>query len=45
MVDAEIRYFMDRRRDEIKRAKIRKLKKDETLDKRRYVNFKCKLLK
>lgn len=28
MIDAEIRYFMDRRRDEIERANLRKLKKD-----------------
>lgn len=40
--NAEIRYFMDLRRDQIERQTRRKLQKDETLDKSRYNNLESK---
>lgn len=42
MVDAEIQYQIIMRREEIERTKRRNIRKDETLDKRRYINFKRK---
>ena len=44
MVDAEIQYQIIMRREEIERTKRRNIRKDETLDKRRYINFKRKYI-
>lgn len=41
---AEIRFFTDRRREEIERQKLKAVRKDRTLEKRRYTNFKRKFL-
>lgn len=42
MLNAEIRYYMQIRKDEIERVTRRKLRADQTLDRKRYVNFQCK---
>lgn len=39
MINAEIRYYMQIRRDEIDRQLRKKVRNDQTLDKRRVVNF------
>jgi hypothetical protein len=42
MINAEIRYYMQIRRDEIDRQLRKKVRNDQTLDKRRVVNFERK---
>lgn len=39
MMNAEIRYYMEIRRQEIERNKRRQIRSDKTLDRTRYVNF------
>lgn len=39
-VNAELRGFMQRRKDRIERQKKQSLRRDKTLDKRRYTNIK-----
>ena len=41
---AEVRYYMNKRRIELEKLKNKAIKNDETLDKRRYVNYNSKSL-
>jgi len=42
MTNAEIRYFMEKRRIQYEKNRLNKIHNDATLDKRRYTNIKCK---
>lgn len=44
MVDAEIRTFMEKKREQIRILKSKNRSKDETLDRRRFTSYKRKLV-
>ena len=44
MVDAEIRTFMEKKREQIRILKSKNRNKDETLDRRRFTSYKRKLV-